>query len=101
LHDATTIFGDSTATTTLALIGTIPIKNATGKVIASPFIGGGTLIRVTSKFKLDPLPTAGVDIPISQELTATVRINVGFVNNDTDTGLLIGIGYNYRGLFGK
>lgn len=47
------------------------------------------------------LLAAGVDVPISQELTATVRVNVGFIGNDTDAGLLIGIGYNYTGLFGK
>jgi hypothetical protein len=101
LHDATTIFGDSTATSALALTGSIPIRNGAGQVIASPFIGGGTLIRVTSKFKLDPLLSAGVDVPISKDLTGTFRVNVGFINNDTDAGLLIGIGYNYSGLFGK
>ncbi|RUS97423.1 hypothetical protein DSM106972_085260 [Dulcicalothrix desertica PCC 7102] len=101
LHDVTTIFGNSTATSALALTGSIPIRDSAGQVIASPFIGGGTLIRVTSKFKLDPLLAAGVDVPISQDLTATVRVNIGFIGNDTDAGLLVGIGYNYTGIFGK
>ncbi|RUS96646.1 hypothetical protein DSM106972_086690 [Dulcicalothrix desertica PCC 7102] len=101
LYDATTIFGDSTATSALALTGSIPIKNSAGQVIASPFIGGGALIRVTSKFQLDPLLAGGVDIPISQNITATVRVNVGFIGNETDAGLLIGVGYNYTGIFGK
>lgn len=42
------------------------------------------------------LLTGGVDFPISDQFTATAAVNVAFFD-DTDIGLLLGIGYNFSG----
>jgi hypothetical protein len=43
------------------------------------------------------LLTGGIDVPLNANFTATVGINAAFLN-ETDVGLLIGVGYNFNGL---
>jgi hypothetical protein len=43
------------------------------------------------------LITGGVDVPLSSQFTATAAVNVGFVD-ETEVGLLIGVGYTFSGL---
>jgi hypothetical protein len=40
------------------------------------------------------LLTGGVDVPLSPQFTATAGVNVGFID-DTEVGLLLGVGYNF------
>lgn len=40
------------------------------------------------------LLTAGVDVPISEQITGTAAVNVGFFD-DAEVGLLFGVGYNF------
>jgi len=65
----------------------------------TPYIGGGVFFTTDddSEDDLGGLVTAGVDIPISRQFTANAGLNVGFVNDDTEFGLLLGIGYNIPG----
>jgi hypothetical protein len=35
-----------------------------------------------------------VDVPLSREFTATAGLNVGFLDQ-TDVGLVLGVGYNF------
>ncbi len=102
LRGATVVFGHRTATSMFALTVGTPIKNkSSGRVVAVPFLGGGVLLRKTGgNTKADPLLSVGVDVPISRQFTATVRVNVGFLNEQTQAGLLVGIGYNFN-LFGR
>lgn len=62
----------------------------------TPYIGGGVFFTTddTSEDDLGGLVTAGLDIPISRQFTANAGLNVGFVNEETEWGLLLGVGYN-------
>jgi hypothetical protein len=62
----------------------------------APYFGGGIAISTGQDSRVGPLLTAGVDVPISRELTATAGLNLAFLRN-TDLGLFIGIGYNFAG----
>jgi hypothetical protein len=92
-HNAT-VFGDNTAVMIALTVGT-PIRNADSEqVVAYPFIGGGINLNTSNDFKVDPLLVTGVDIPLSNRFTATGRLNIGFGENKTDVGLLLGVGFS-------
>jgi hypothetical protein len=92
-HNAT-VFGDNTALMLAFTVGK-PIRNTTSsQVMAYPFIGGGVNINTSNDFQIDPLLTTGIDIPLSNRLSATGRVNVGFQEDETDIGLLLGVGYS-------
>jgi hypothetical protein len=40
------------------------------------------------------LLSGGVDVPIANQLTANAGVNVSFLD-DTNIGLLLGVGYNF------
>lgn len=80
-------------------------------VLVVPYVGAGVAISTGSDEEDDntannndddddddsdvgPLLTAGVDFPITDRFTATAAVNVAFFD-DTDVGLLLGIGYNF------
>ncbi len=63
----------------------------------APYIGAGIAINTGYRSDTGALITAGVDVPLTPQLTANAALNVGFVNN-TSIGLLIGVGYNFSGL---
>lgn len=65
----------------------------------SPYIGGGLAINTGDNSDTGALITAGVDVPLTPQFTATAGLNVGFINN-TSIGLLLGVGYNFSGFFG-
>ncbi|MDJ0746883.1 MAG: hypothetical protein QNJ32_26490 [Xenococcaceae cyanobacterium MO_167.B27] len=61
-----------------------------------PFLGAGVGIEdLFGDFEADALITAGVDIPIGRRFVGTVRLNTTFPEDDTDVGLLLGVGYNF------
>jgi hypothetical protein len=60
----------------------------------APYIGGGVAISTGRDSTVGALITGGVDVPLSQRITATAGVNVGFID-DTDVGLLVGVGYNF------
>lgn len=103
LHSATVVFGSRTATSMYALTVDTPIKDRlSGRLLIFPFLGAGVQTRNQGGFKVDPLISGGIDVPISRNFTATARVNVGFPSDRTDVGLLIGVGYNFSifSLFG-
>lgn len=61
-----------------------------------PYVGGGVFFTTDdeSEDDLGGLVTAGLDIPISTQFTANAGLNVGFVDDETEWGLLLGVGYN-------
>lgn len=63
----------------------------------SPYIGGGVAIKTGDSTDAAFLVSGGVDVPLTRRFTATAAINAAFFS-DTDVGLLIGVGYNFRGL---
>ena len=96
LHDATIILGNSAATSMIILSADFPIFNNSGQTIISPFIGGGAMLRYDRGLYISPAISGGIDIPISRNLTGTLRINAGFPSNrNTDVGILVGAGYSF------
>ncbi len=95
LHTSS-IFKDD-GLTLLAITFGIPIKNdSSERELFFPFAGGGIAIEdLFDDFEVDGLITAGVDVPIWQKIVGTVRLNVSFPEDDTDIGLVLGVGYNF------
>ena len=62
----------------------------------TPYIGGGAFFTTDddSDDDVGGLVTAGVEAPISRKFTANAGLNVGFIDGDTEWGLLLGVGYN-------
>lgn len=63
----------------------------------APYIGGGLAIATGDNSDVGPMLTAGVDVPLGAQFTATAGVNAGFFD-DTSVGLLIGVGYNFGAL---
>jgi hypothetical protein len=96
LHDATVLFGQEAATSMIILTADFPIRNSEGKTVVVPFIGGGTQLRYANGLFISPAVSGGVDIPLSNNFTGTVRLNAGFPSNrSADVGVIVGAGYSF------
>ena len=95
----TAIIGDDTTFTFAATYG-IPIEDLGDEILdeafVAPFIfaGGGVMFTV-DEFDLKLLATTGIDFPVAPDLTGTLRLNFGFLDN-TEIGLVFGVGYNFN-----
>jgi len=76
-----------------------PVDAFTERLPIAPYVGGGVAISTGDDSEVGPLLTAGVDFPITPRFTATAAVNAAFLD-DTDVGLLLGIGYNFSALGG-
>lgn len=63
----------------------------------APYLGGGALISTGNNSNVGFLLTGGIDIPLSREFTATAAVNVGFTENRTPVGIMLGVGYTFAG----
>ncbi|HLO85191.1 MAG TPA: hypothetical protein VK203_09300, partial [Nostocaceae cyanobacterium] len=63
----------------------------------APYIGAGAAIETSDDAEVGFLLTGGVDVPLNNNLTATAGVNAAFLD-ETDVGLMIGVGYNFNGL---
>ncbi len=96
LHDATVLFGSAPATSMIVLTTDFPIRNSAGQTIAAPFIGGGVQLRYADGLYINPALSAGVDVPLSNNFTGTMRINAGFPSNrNAEVGVIFGLGYSF------
>lgn len=66
-------------------------------VAFAPFVGGGVAFDFSGR--VGPMLTGGVDFPLTPQLTATGSANVAFLGDSTKFGILVGVGYNFGGLF--
>ncbi|BAY13107.1 hypothetical protein NIES2098_63010 [Calothrix sp. NIES-2098] len=62
----------------------------------APYVGVGAAFSTGDNSQTAFLITGGVDFPLTSQFTATAAVNAGFFDN-TDIGLLIGVGYNFMG----
>ena len=62
----------------------------------APYIGGGLGITTGDTSDVGPMLTAGVDVPLNNQFTATAGVNAGFFD-DVSLGVAIGVGYNFGG----
>ncbi|MBE9182388.1 hypothetical protein IQ268_27965 [Oculatella sp. LEGE 06141] len=60
----------------------------------SPYIGAGIAISTGDDSTVDFLATGGVDVPISDRISATAAVNATLFDNPA-VGLLIGVGLNF------
>lgn len=63
----------------------------------APFVGGGIALSTDEDDNIGFLLTGGVDVPLSREFVANGSINVGFIEDTTDVGLILGVGYTFVG----
>lgn len=97
IHSASVISGDSVST--FALTGGAPISNqSTGRTLVFPFAGAGVALEIDD-FDVDPFVTGGVDVPITDLITGTARVNASFGGDGTDVGLVLGVGVDFLDLF--
>jgi hypothetical protein len=96
IHTADTVFGRSTASSSVALTYNHPIRYEGSPLVFIPFLGGGIMLHNNHGLKVNPMITGGIDIDTPQHITGTVRINSGFVRDrSADVGIILGVGYNY------
>ena len=74
-----------------------PVDAFTERLPIAPFVGGGVAFSTGDNSDIGPLVTAGVDFPITSRFTATASVNAAFLD-ETEVGLLVGIGYNFSAL---
>jgi uncharacterized surface protein with fasciclin (FAS1) repeats len=60
----------------------------------SPYIGAGVAIEANANTDFGLLLTGGVDLPVGSKFTLTGAVNAAFMD-ETDVGLLFGLGYNF------
>ncbi|MBD2121107.1 hypothetical protein [Trichocoleus sp. FACHB-262] len=63
-------------------------------ISAAPYVGAGVAITTGDSDVVRLLLTGGVDVPLTPQFTATAAVNAA-VFDDTDIGLLLGVGYNF------
>lgn len=63
-------------------------------ISAAPYVGAGVAITTGDSDAVRLLLTGGVDVPLTPQFTATAAVNAA-VFDDTDIGLLFGVGYNF------
>ena len=74
-----------------------PIKNQSDETVIFPFVGAGVAVEIDD-FEVNPLVSTGVDVPITDLVTGTARINASF-DSGTDIGLVLGVGVDFLELF--
>ncbi|MEM7557079.1 MAG: hypothetical protein AAF378_23915 [Cyanobacteria bacterium P01_A01_bin.84] len=63
----------------------------------APYVGAGAAIETGDDSEFSFLITGGIDVPLGSKFTGTAAINAAFFD-DTDVGLMLGVGYNFSGL---
>ena len=90
------IFGsDTTFLIPLTYDFVIPTVDPFEPVRFAPFLGGGLAISTDDDNNIGFLFTGGIDVPISRAFVANASINLGFIEDETDFGLMIGVGYTF------
>lgn len=74
-----------------------PVDAFTRRLPIAPYVGGGVAFSTGDNSEVGPMLTAGADLPITSRFTATAAVNAAFLD-ETDIGILIGIGYNFSAL---
>ncbi|MCC5613811.1 hypothetical protein LC605_01685 [Nostoc sp. CHAB 5836] len=63
----------------------------------APYVGVGAAYKTGDDSQFAFLVTGGIDVPLTPQFTATAAVNAGFFD-ETNVGLLLGVGYNFTGL---
>lgn len=96
IHSTNTIFGSLTASSSTALTFNQPISGDSLPIVFIPFIGGGIMTEYENSLRVSPHLTGGIDLDTSTNISATLRINAGFVRDrKADVGVVFGLGFKY------
>lgn len=92
------IFGDNTTillpvTYDFSFQSTDPFREP---LAFAPYVGAGAAWKTGDDSEFAFLLSAGIDVPLNSQFTATASVNAGFFD-ETDIGLLLGVGYNFSG----
>ncbi|MDZ8085800.1 MAG: hypothetical protein RMY16_09585 [Nostoc sp. DedQUE12b] len=93
------VFGDNT-TVLLPITYDFTFKSADAfsePLAIAPYVGVGAAYKTGDDSQFAFLVSGGIDVPLTSQFTATAAINAGFFDQ-TDVGLLLGVGYNFSGL---
>ena len=72
---------------------TIKSKDPFKEVPIVPFLGGGGVFTTNDQDNAGFLITGGADWRLSDDFVANAGLHVGFIEDSTDIGLVLGIGY--------
>ena len=93
VHTASVVSSDGYGA--FALTGSFPVGNRESEQaelpVVIPFAGVGVGVEFED-FDIDPMITVGADIPITERITGTTRVNANFGEEGTDVGLVLGVG---------
>ncbi|MEH2274940.1 MAG: hypothetical protein V7K40_09170 [Nostoc sp.] len=92
------VFGDNT-TILLPITYDFTFKSADAfsePLAIAPYVGVGGAYKTGDDSQFAFLITGGIDVPLTPQFTATAAVNAGFFD-ETDVGLLLGVGYNFTG----
>ncbi|MBC6430445.1 hypothetical protein FM036_06200 [Nostoc sp. HG1] len=92
------VFGDNT-TVLVPITYDFTFKSADAfsePLAIAPYIGVGGAYKTGDDSQLAFLVSGGIDVPLTPQFTATAAVNAGFFD-ETDIGLLLGVGYNFTG----
>ncbi|MCC5631201.1 hypothetical protein LC613_25735 [Nostoc sphaeroides CHAB 2801] len=92
------VFGDNT-TVLVPITYDFTFKSADAfsePLAIAPYIGVGAAYKTGDDSQLAFLVSGGIDVPLTPQFTATAAVNAGFFD-ETDIGLLLGVGYNFTG----
>jgi hypothetical protein len=65
------------------------------RVNFAPYVGAGAIITTSDDSTVGFLLTGGVDLPLTEQFTATAGLNLGFNTDTVGVGLIVGVGYNF------
>ncbi|NDJ24231.1 hypothetical protein GS682_21790 [Nostoc sp. B(2019)] len=92
------IFGDNT-TVLIPVTYDFSLQQAdpfSEPLAIAPYVGVGAAIQTGDNSQVAVLVSGGIDVPLNSQFTATAAVNAGFFD-ETDIGLLLGVGYNFTG----
>ncbi len=98
LHSGSVVFGDRPAASTFALTVNVPVREeSANQIVAIPFLGGGIALQNQDGLIVSPLAVGGVDIPLSESFTGTLRLTAAFPSDRAaDLAVLLGVGFNVK-----
>lgn len=65
------------------------------RINLAPYVGAGAIITTSDDSTVGLLLTGGVDLPLTEQFTATAGLNLGFNTDTVGVGLIVGVGYNF------
>lgn len=71
-------------------------RETPAQVEIAPYLGGGVAFSTGDDSGVGGVVTAGIDVPLSPNFTATTAVNIGILTGNFDIGILVGGAYNFN-----